>query len=435
VAIAMAFILQPKVIVLDEPTTGLDVTTQAHVLATVRELCATHGVAALYVTHDLAVVANLAHRVLVAYAGRRVELGSRQELFDHPVHPYTRRLLATIPVVTERRALDPIPGQAPAPGHRPPNCFFAPRCPYALEVCTTEPTPLVDLGSGHVALCVRASELRGETMRANLLERPTLERGEDILTVRDLDTFYGHRQILHKVSMSLRPKECLALVGESGSGKTTLARSIIGLVPSRNGEIIYKGQPLAPKARTRPVMVRREVQYIFQSPYTSLNPRRSIGESIGLPLQHFFGLKGRKADEKVEWALDSVSLPARFATRYPDQLSGGERQRVAIARALVCDPEVLICDEITSALDVSVQASIVRLLERLQEEHGLALLFVTHNLALVRTVADRVIVMNQGEIVEGGECVELLDHPRDAYTRLLLADTPTLPEMSVAVQG
>jgi peptide/nickel transport system ATP-binding protein len=436
IAIAMAFILQPKVIVLDEPTTGLDVTTQAHVLATVRELCKAHGVAALYVTHDLAVVANLAHRVLVAYAGRRVELGERQELFDHPVHPYTRRLLATIPVVTERRALDPIPGQAPAPGHRPPNCFFAPRCPYALEVCTTEPPPLVELGSGHVALCVRANELRSEAPRPAVLERPPIADGKaHILSVRDLNTFYGSRQVLYDVSMSLRPRECLALVGESGSGKTTLARSIIGLVPSWRGEIMYKGEPLANKARSRPSAVRREVQYVFQSPYTSLNPRRSIGETIGLPLQHFFGLKGRKADEKVEWALDTVSLPARYAARYPDQLSGGERQRVAIARALVCDPEVLICDEITSALDVSVQASIVRLLDQLQEEHGLAMLFVTHNLALVRTVADRVIVMNQGRIVEGGESEEILEHPQEAYTRLLLADTPTIPEPAPAVRS
>jgi len=172
--------------------------------------------------------------------------------------------------------------------------------------------------------------------------------------------------------------------------------------------------------------VRREPQYIFQSPYTSLNPRRSIEESIAMPLQHFFGLKGRKAREQVEWALESVSLPARFVSRYPDELSGGERQRVAIARALVCEPEVLICDEITSALDVSVQASIVRLLEELRQEYGLALLFVTHNLALVRSVADRVIVMENGRIVETGDLDDVLDRPRETYTRMLLANTPSL---------
>jgi peptide/nickel transport system ATP-binding protein len=433
IAIAMAFILQPKVIVLDEPTTGLDVTTQAHVLETVRDLCRAHGVAGLYVTHDLAVVANLAHRVLVAYAGRLVELGSREDVFERPVHPYTRRLLATIPIVSERRALDPIPGQAPAPGARPTGCFFAPRCPEVLPVCTTDEPPPIDVGPGHSARCVRALELLAAPLSSGVTARRQANGGIDILTVRDLDTFYGSRQILFKVSMALRPHECLALVGESGSGKTTLARSIIGLATNWHGEISYSGRPLATKARSRPAAVRRELQYIFQSPYTSLNPRRSVGESIATPLQHFFGLKGRKARERVEWALESVSLPGRYASRYPDQLSGGERQRVAIARALVCEPKILICDEITSALDVSVQASIVRLLEKLQEEHGLALLFVTHNLALVRSIADRVIVMNQGRIVEAGECDEVLDSPQDNYTKALLADTPTLASASRAV--
>jgi peptide/nickel transport system ATP-binding protein len=427
VAIAMAFILRPKLIVLDEPTTGLDVTTQAHVLETVRDLCDAHHVAGLYVTHDLAVVANLAHRVLVAYSGRLVELGSREDVFDRPVHPYTKRLLASIPVVTGRRTLDPIPGQAPPPGSRPPHCFFAPRCAAVLPVCTSEDPALVEVSDGHAALCFRANELfAAEAATAPPPRRVLAEDAESILAVRDLETFYGSRQILFDVSISLRPHECLALVGESGSGKTTLARSIIGLATKWNGEIAYKGRPLEHTARGRPASVRRELQYIFQSPYTSLNPRRSIEQSVGLPLRHFFGLKGRAAHERVLWALDAVSLPARYASRYPDQLSGGERQRVAIARALVCEPEVLICDEITSALDVSVQASIVRLLEQLQAEHGLALLFVTHNLALVRSVADRVVVMNRGRIVESGETDDVLDNPRDQYTRALLSDTPSL---------
>ncbi len=427
VAIAMAFILQPRLIVLDEPTTGLDVTTQAHVLETVRELCSAHGVAGLYVTHDLAVVANLADRVLVAYAGRLAELASRRDLFERPVHPYTRRLLATIPLVSERRALDPIPGQAPAPGSRPGNCFFAPRCSFALPICTAEEPPVIEASPGHFARCVRAGELLTQALPANVVTHEVPADGaEAILTVDGLSTFYGSRQILFGVSMSLRPNECLALVGESGSGKTTLARSIIGLATTWYGEIAYKGEPLGNKARLRPVEVRRELQYIFQSPYTSLNPRRSIEESIAMPLQHFFGLKGRKAREQVEWALESVSLPARFVSRYPDELSGGERQRVAIARALVCEPEVLICDEITSALDVSVQASIVRLLEELRQEYGLALLFVTHNLALVRSVADRVIVMENGRIVETGDLDDVLDRPHETYTRMLLANTPSL---------
>jgi oligopeptide/dipeptide ABC transporter ATP-binding protein len=427
ISIAMAFILQPKVIVMDEPTTGLDVTTQAHVLETVRELTMAHGVASLYVSHDLAVVGNLAHRVVVAYAGRIVESGTRDDLFQNPVHPYTRRLLATIPVVSERRALDPIPGQAPAPGERPADCFFAPRCPHAIDQCTAKSPPVIEVTTGHTARCLRAQELVSEATAPMLLPRGLSVNGSDaILSVRDLDTFYGERQVLHGVSLELKPRECLALVGESGSGKTTLARSIIGLVPGRGGRIGYKGTPLEARARARAPEVRREIQYIFQSPYNSLNPRRTIGDSVAAPLQHFFGAKGREARQRVDWALENVSLPARFAARFPDELSGGERQRVAIARALICEPEVLICDEITSALDVSVQASIVRLLERLQQEHGLAMLFVTHNLALVRTIADRVLVMNEGQIVEAGNTDDVLDDPKRPYTRALVADTPTL---------
>jgi peptide/nickel transport system ATP-binding protein len=435
VAIAMAFILHPKVIVLDEPTTGLDVTTQAHVLATVRELCTTHGVAALYVSHDLAVVGNLAHRVVVAYAGRVVEAGTCDDLFDRPAHPYTRRLLATIPVVSERRAIEPIAGSAPVPGERPPDCFFAPRCPHALDVCTAKPPPVVEVAEGHTARCVRARELVADALQPTLLARTATTNGEvAILAVNELDTFYGDRQILHDISLRLKPRECLALVGESGSGKTTLARAIIGLVAGSRGRIDYKGTPLEPSARARSSQVRREIQYIFQSPYNSLNPRRTIGDSVAAPLEHFFDIKGSEARNRVDWALERVSLPRRFAGSYPDELSGGERQRVAIARALICEPEVLICDEVTSALDVSVQASIVRLLEQLQHEHDLAMLFVTHNLALVRTIADRVIVMEQGRIVEDGTTNVVLDEPQMPYTQALLADTPTLAGRSGRVR-
>jgi len=427
VAIAMAFILHPKVIVLDEPTTGLDVTTQAHVLNTVRQLCAAQGVAGLYVTHDLAVVANLAHRVLVAYAGRLVEVASREALFEHPVHPYTRGLMRTIPVVFERRVLEPIPGHAPIPGSRPSGCSFAPRCDQVLPSCVVDTPVVVDVGQGQAALCFRALEMRALPMPLGVAsERGAQSESETILGVRDLSTFYGERQVLFDVSMTLRPRECLALVGESGSGKTTLAQSVIGLLTRWRGEVSYKGHSVAANARARPSAIRRALQYIFQSPYTSLNPRRSVSEIVGAPLQDFFGLKGRARQERIERAMASVSLPLHYATRYPDQLSGGERQRVAIARALVCEPEVLICDEITSALDVSVQASIIQLLERLQEQHDLAILFVTHNLAVVRSIAHRVTVMNQGRIVETGDCAEVLSHPRQPYTQALLADTPSL---------
>jgi len=425
VSIASAFLLRPKVIVLDEPTTGLDVTTQQRVLATVRTLCAAHGVAALYVTHDLSVVANLGDRVLVAYAGRIVEVGGRQAVFDRPMHPYTRRLLATIPDIAERRRLEPIPGRAPAPSGRPTGCAFAPRCEYAVDRCRRDAPPELEIGLDRRVRCARANELPppAAVPVAGLRETP---RADAILTVDHLNAAYSSRQVLYDVGLRLSRRECLALVGESGSGKTTLARSIIGLVSDWDGEITFKGEQLRAGVRTRPVSTRRELQYIFQSPYTALNPRRTIGDSIALPVEHFFGLRGAAAREAIGRALEKVSLPAGYADRFPDQLSGGERQRAAIARALACNPEVLICDEVTSALDVSVQATIIDLLADLQREDGLALLFVTHDLALVRTIADRVMVMRQGRIVESGPADAVLEAPRDAYTRQLLHDTPTL---------
>jgi peptide/nickel transport system ATP-binding protein len=425
VTIAMAFLLRPKVIVLDEPTTGLDVTTQQRVLATVRRLCAAHGVAALYVTHDLSVVANLADRVLVAYAGRVVEAGELAAVFERPAHPYTRRLLATIPDIAARRRLEPIDGHAPAPSARPAGCSFAPRCEFARDVCTVGAPPQVDVGPHHRTRCLRVRELPPPAPPALAAVREPAT-GDAILAVERLDASYGSRVVLHGVTLELRTRECLALVGESGSGKTTLARSIVGLVSDWRGEIRFKGTPLAPHVRARPMTTRRELQYVFQSPYTALNPRRTIGDSIALPVEHFFGHRGAAADEQIALALEKVSLPRSYADRFPDQLSGGERQRAAIARALACDPEVLICDEVTSALDVSVQAAIVKLLAELQWREGLALLFVTHDLALVRTIADRVLVMTGGRIVETGSTESVLAAPEHAYTRQLLRDTPDL---------
>jgi peptide/nickel transport system ATP-binding protein len=426
VAIAMAFILRPRLIVLDEPTTGLDVTTQSQVLATVGELCSRHQVAALYISHDLAVIASIAARVIVAYAGRTVEVADRKSLFDQPLHPYTRQLLASIPAVSERRKLDPIPGQAPSPDARPSNCTFAPRCPHALPACSEQPTPNIEIG-GHDVRCLRARELASAQMTYRLLEPcPDPRDRETILEVDGVDAFYGEAQVLYDVGLSLHRGECLALVGESGSGKTTLARSIVGLLQNWRGTITYKGEQLPRVSRLRRTEVRRELQYIFQSPYSSLNPRRSIGESIAVGLENFTELRSADIRRRVAEALEAVSLPARYAERYPEQLSGGERQRVAIARALVCDPDVLICDEITSALDVSVQASIVRLLDNLQRERNLTLLFVTHNLALVRAIANRVVVLNQGRIVETGLSAQVLELPEDDYTRTLLGDTPEI---------
>jgi peptide/nickel transport system ATP-binding protein len=251
-------------------------------------------------------------------------------------------------------------------------------------------------------------------------------RDAPILVLSDVTAGYRGRTVVHDINIELARQECLALVGESGSGKTTLARSVAGLHSQRGGTITLNGAPLAMSSRNRTREHRRMIQYVFQNPYGSLNPRRTIGHIIRQPLEIFGRLKGDAADKKVAEMLDRVALTAAYADRFPDQLSGGERQRVAIARALVCEPSVLVCDEVTSALDVSVQAAIVELLASLQRDLGLSMLFVTHNLPLVRSIAQRVAVMSEGRIVELGSVEQILESPVNPYTRRLLSDTPSL---------
>jgi peptide/nickel transport system ATP-binding protein len=429
IGLAMAFACRPRLIVLDEPTTGLDVTTQAHVLGTVRELAAAHQVAALYVTHDLAVVGTLATRTAVMYAGRIVELGPTADLFAAASHPYTRRLVQAIPHLSGRRELIGIPGRAPSPGARPRGCTFAPRCTFVLDACRTEEPALRALEPELLVKCIRAEEVRASVVsRSGRLEEH-VEQGavsDAVLTLDRVYAGYGAVTVVHDINLQLAPHECLALVGESGSGKTTLARSIAGLHRDRSGAILLRDQPLAPAARARTREARQSIQYVFQNPYGSLNPRKTIGQIVRQPLGVFGTATGAAADKRVGEMLDRVSLAASYLDRYPDQLSGGERQRVAIARALVVSPSVLVCDEVTSALDVSVQAAIVELLAELQRELGLAMLFVTHNLPLVRSIAQRVAVMSSGRIVELGTVEHVLQSPSDDYTQRLLADTPSL---------
>jgi peptide/nickel transport system ATP-binding protein len=429
VGLAMAFANRPRLIVLDEPTTGLDVTTQAHVLSTVRELATLHDVAALYVSHDLAVVATLARQVAVMYAGRVVELGNADELFRSAGHPYTRRLVGAIPRLTGGRSLVGIPGHALSPGRRPRGCNFAPRCDLRIDQCEVAMPPLLPIGPDHAVRCIRAELVRsGEQSRVgDPIAMPTADEAEvPALRLADVVASYGRLEVVHSVSLSLAAHECLALVGESGSGKTTVARAIAGLHRSWTGTISLDGAELQSAARQRSRDARRRIQYIFQNPYGSLNPRQTIGQIIKQPLKVFGTASGREADRRIAEMLERVSLTAAYGRRYPDQLSGGERQRVAIARALVCNPTVLICDEVTSALDVSVQAAIVELLGNLQRDLGLAMLFITHNLPLVRSIAQRVAVLSQGSIVEHGDVKHVLTHPGQPYTRQLLSDTPSL---------
>lgn len=373
VGIAMAFSMHPDVLILDEPTTGLDVSTQAHVLATVRAMTQRHNVASLYITHDLAVVAELADKVVVMLRGDIVEEGPTSAVLYQPKHPYTRSLLAAIPDLA---------GRKPITGH-------------------DRSTPVTSTSE-------------------------TTSQHAPLLQVRDLAMAYGDNQVLHGIDLTLEAGESVLLLGESGSGKTTLARSVAGLNPDYTGEVLLRDELLQHSSRKRTLEQRQDVQYIFQSPYSSLNPRRTIGESLSVPMEMSGKLSRNEQRALVEEILEAVQLDRSFYSRRPGDLSGGERQRAAIGRALVNAPSLLVCDEITSALDVSVQASILQLLSELRRQRGLALLFVTHNIALARHIATRVAVLNRGIIVDEGPVDEVLEHPKHEYTQRLLSHVPEL---------
>jgi peptide/nickel transport system ATP-binding protein len=426
VSLAMAFSCRPSLIVLDEPTTGLDVSTQRHVLETVRSMCRSYGVAAVYVSHDLAVVGGLVSEVAVMYAGRIIEIGATAKVFGQPLHPYTRGLLAAVPSPLRAEVLIGIEGQPPRPGRRGQGCTFAARCSFAISECRERP-PVPTLIDGREVRCIRVAEIAEvQPQRAAVASGPPPADPAAALSLRTVSAGYGRTPVLSGIDLEVPPESCVAVVGESGSGKTTLARCIVGLHSSWTGEITFDGARLARGARDRPKEVLRRVQYIFQNPYTSLNPRKTVGQIVAQPLEQFSGLPFRERSERAAAVLADVGLGGDFAARYPDQLSGGERQRVAIARALVVEPDLLICDEVTSALDVSVQAVIVEELRRLQQERHLAMIFITHNLALVRCIAQSAVVLCDGAVVESGPVEQVLEHPENAYTARLMSDVPKL---------
>ena len=428
VGLAMAFIGRPAVVVLDEPTTGLDVTTQAHVLATVRDLCARYGTAAVYVSHDLAVVNDLADSVSVMYLGRVVESGPTDITLRSPEHPYTRLLISAIPDPAVRRRLRGIAGHAPSVMNRDGGCVFASRCPDVIDDCRRMEPLLQRLHTDmHRVACLQ----RQGTQDTAPFHVPAIEpmpvKSEKpvLLRVSSLDAGYGSVRILKGIDLEIQQGACTAIVGESGSGKTTLAKCLGGLHTDATGNVQLHGQTLPFGSRQRSPRQRRAVQYIFQNPYSSLNPRRTVHELIAQSIAAFTE-RGEAPRQSVADLLSMVALNPRLHDRYPQQLSGGERQRVAIARAIAANPEILICDEITSALDVSVQASIVQLLKKLHRQSGTTIIFITHNLAVVRAIADRIAVVKSGTLIEEGACDALLDAPQDSYTRNLLQSTPKL---------
>jgi len=430
--IAMAFALRPQLIVLDEPTTGLDVSTQRQVLNTVRSLCDSYGSSAVYVSHDLAVVGELATSVVVLYAGRVMEAGPTALLFRESRHPYTNRLLRAVPSLDRLEVLEGIPGQPPRPTRRPPGCAFAPRCSFAEEECSQSEISLIELDEGRRRVrCRRINDIEDQfssdsvaTSRAHP-DPDASWSTEPLLNIQRLCASYGTKEVLSNIAFEVRPEECVAIVGESGSGKTTLARCIAGLHARWSGELTFAGNPLEPTTRRRDKRTLESVQYVFQNPYTSLNPRKTVGQSVEESLIQFRPemSRGERRSHVVE-ALSEVSLGPDSVRRFPDQLSGGERQRVAIARALVARPRLLLCDEVTSALDVSIQATVIEMLRRLQVEHRLAMIFITHNLALVRSIAQSVVVLSEGRIVESGPVTAVLDRPQHAYTVGLIANIP-----------
>lgn len=430
IGIAMAFAWRPKLVVLDEPTTGLDVTTQRRVLETVRRMSESNGVSALYVSHDLPVVGQIAHHTAVMYAGRLVEQASTTTLFNSPRHHYTVGLLKAAPSPDRALKLVGIEGRPPRPGSWPPGCTFADRCGHATGQCRTQPPPWTIVADQHGLRCWEPVASTASSTLPNVALLANTASGTTELTVRGLTAHYGEKRVLHSVDIDLPAGSCTAVVGESGSGKTTLARCIVGLHSDCTGDITVGGERLTAGIKHRTDRQRRRMQYVFQNPYASLNPRMSIGENLEEPLRHFEQFSSAERRRRVLAILDTVALTSAFADRMPDQLSGGERQRAAVGRALIVDPDVIVCDEVTSALDVSVQALLVEQLRDLQQSRGLSLLFITHNLAVVRSIAQSVIVLERGLVVESGAVDTVLSAPQHPYTKQLLSDLPRLAARS-----
>jgi peptide/nickel transport system ATP-binding protein len=437
VCIAISLAADPAVVVLDEPTTGLDVATQARILTELLRLRDEKDVSMVYVTHDLAVVSQIADRVAVMYAGRVVEQGPTNVILTSPRHPYTRGLISSIPDHVQPRVLDPMPGIAVGVGEHLTGCAFAPRCPLRVERCELEMPLLEPVGPEHHARCFEWTRTPPKAdVPVRVIAPLDASPPPIVLEVHKLKAVHRSRHetvvAASDITFAVRAGECLALVGESGSGKTTIARSVAGLHPPAGGQILLHGAPLAGGAKRRSLQQRRDIQLVSQNPLDALNPRHTVEASIARSARVLRGMTGKDAEKDVVRLLECVRLPARLSTRYPLELSGGERQRVVIARALAADPQMLVCDEVTSALDVSVQAAVLTLLTELRRDLGLSLLFITHDLGVVATVADRVVVLENGLICEAGTVLEILNHPSNPYTQRLLESAPSIaqPEAS-----
>ncbi len=442
VMLAMGFSNEPALLIADEPTTALDVTIQAQILELLRELNRDLGTAVILISHDLGVIANVCRRILVMYAGEVVEEGPPEQLLSDPRHPYTWALLHAAPRIDAEaadRRLTTIDGQPPDPRAWPAGCRFRARCPFAVAKCAEHPA-LLPIGEGRASRCWVTQE--GGTLhtpaRAPATATPAqaAQPAAPLLEVRDLakhfalpkQGYFSAPRVLRAVdgvSLSVARGETVGLVGESGCGKSTLARLVLRLHEPTAGSVSFDGTDIthAPQSAIRPL--RRRMQMIFQDPYGSLNPRMSVGEILSGPLLlHGIVADGAAARARVGELLDIVGLPGAAAARFPHEFSGGQRQRISIARALALGPDLVVADEPVSALDVNIQAQIINLMVELQERLGLTYLFISHDLAVIRHVCDRIVVLYLGRVMEQGRAADLFNRPLHPYTRTLIAAAP-----------
>lgn len=448
VMIAMAMACEPKLLIADEPTTALDVTIQAQILDLMKDLQQKKGTAILLITHDLGVVAETADRVAIMYAGRIVEMSARDRLLANSAHPYTVKLLQSLPSSDQRnRALQTIEGRVPSPQSYPAGCRFAERCHMVQPACQTIDPKLLSVEPEHTAACILYDEQQ-QGRRISPLEvrtpPPPRPRAAEQASSGSLihmtglkvhfpikkgifKTVVGYVKAVDGVDLTIRKGQTLALVGESGCGKSTLGKALLQLLRPTDGQVLLEGKDLTTLNRSALQPYRRKLQVIFQDPYSSLNQRMMIGEIVMEGMQaHGIGRNRTEREERAKEILVQVGLGPEVIHRYPHEFSGGQRQRISIARCLAVEPDFIVCDEATSALDVSVQAQILNLLEKLQADLGLTYLFITHNLGVVEYLADEVAVMYLGRIVERGKTEEVFRHPHHPYTQALLSAIPKI---------
>jgi peptide/nickel transport system ATP-binding protein len=436
VVIAMALGVDPALLILDEPTTGLDATVEAEVLDLINRLQAEFHTAVLFISHNLGVIRKMCSTVGVLYAGEMVEEGTSEQVLHDPRHPYTVGLLRCIPrggVRKDHGRLDTIPGYLPPIGANLPGCVFADRCALAEDICRAEKPPLTPVGLGHVSRCFfheRAQELP-RAMAADLEGAGQVDRsGEPLLDVHDLGKIFrqggGEVHALGGVSAAIWPGETLGLVGESGSGKTTFARALLGIVEPTKGSVSLDGRELAPTLAKRTSEDVRSLQIVFQNPDSALNRRHTVRRILRRSLKRLAGITGKAADDRISVLSEAVRLPNRAILQRPAMLSGGQKQRVAIARAFAGEPRLVVCDEPTSALDVSVQAAILNLLVELQTDGDTAYLFISHDLGVVRYLSDRIAVLYLGRLMELGTAEVVFSGPHHPYTEALLSAVPTI---------